>query len=156
MMNFISIQPTLWRLFLCFKYFTVYVLVEHVQHPYSPIVWLNGWHTVCMPIYDSAHYRYLLNKENALHVNSYAQHLLTAIPFVLWSICLYKYSIWREEINITKSVQNLVIKTKVSLRKLAMTIFDWTLRIRCIWSRISSWIFRVTCWVYWQWFVRLQ
>lgn len=81
-----------WHYFIV-SMFTVYVPAEHVQHPYSPIVWLNGWHIAYTLVYDSAHYRCLSNKENALHASSYAQHLLTAIPFALWSKCLYKCNI---------------------------------------------------------------
>lgn len=60
--------------------YTFGVLMEHAPHPSIPIALPNGLRIGHRPKHEMTHYHRYVNMENALHVNSYALHLLTTIP----------------------------------------------------------------------------
>lgn len=62
------------------KNYTFGVPMEHVPHPLIPIALPNGSRIVHRPKHEKKHFRRYVNMGNALHVNSYALHLLTTIP----------------------------------------------------------------------------
>lgn len=48
--------------------------MERDQHPLIPTVLPNEERILCKPIHVMMNYRYYVDMENALHVNSYVRH----------------------------------------------------------------------------------